>query len=77
MSIAQVDDIQEVWQRVRSWPQPMRLSLASKILQSLDAEETRPKKSLADMVGLWADMPLVTDVDVEQIIEEERIRKYG
>ena len=53
----------------------MRLSLAAKILQSLEAEQTRPKKSLADLVGiLETDKPPPTDEDVEQILEEERMR---
>jgi hypothetical protein len=55
----------------------MRLSLASKILQSLEAEQARPKKSLRDMVGLWTDMPPLTDEDVRRILDEERMRKYG
>ena len=55
-----------------------RLSLASKILQSLEAEQTRPKKSLADLAGiLETDRPPPTDEEVEQILEEERLRKYG
>ncbi len=78
MSVAQVDDVQQVWQRIRSWPQPLRLSLAAKILQSLEAEQTRPKKSLGDLVGiLETNKPPPTDDDVEQILEEERMRKYG
>ena len=78
MSVAQVEDVQQVWQRIRSWPQPMRLSLAAKILQSLEAEQTGPKKSLADLVGiLESDKPPPTDEDVQQILEEERMRKYG
>jgi hypothetical protein len=78
VSVAQVDDVQQIWQRIRSWPQPMRLSLAAKILQSLEAEQTRPKKSLADLVGiLETDNPPPTDEEVEQIVEEERMRKYG
>ena len=75
MSVAQHDDIQQIWNKIRSWPQPVRLSLASKILQSLEAEQMRPTKSFADVVGLWADMPPLTDEDVELIIEEERTRK--
>ncbi len=78
MTVAQVDDIQQVWQKIRSWPQPMRLSLAARILQSLEAEQARPKKSLADLVGiLETDKPPPTDEEVEQILEEERTRKYG
>jgi hypothetical protein len=52
--------------------------LASKILQSLETEPTRPKKSLRDLVGILAtDQPPPTDEDVERILEEERMRKYG
>ena len=64
MSVVQQDDIQQVWDRIKVWPQPIRLSLASRILQSLEAEQTRPKKSFADVIGLWADMPPMTDADV-------------
>ncbi len=76
MSVVQENDIQQVWDRIKAWPHPIRLSLASKILQSLEAEQTRPKKSLADLVGiLETDQPPPTDGDVERILEEERIRK--
>ena len=74
MSVVQQDHIQQVWDRIKLWSQPIRLSLASKILQSLEAEQTRPKKSLADLIGLWADMPPLTDEDVERILKEERLK---
>ena len=77
MSAAQPNEVQEIWGEVKTWPQPMRVSLASKILQSIEAEQTRPKKTLADLIGLWADMPSLTDEDVERILDEERMRKYG
>jgi hypothetical protein len=77
MTVAQPNEVQEIWGRVKAWPQPMRVSLAAKILQSIDAEQTRPKKMLADLVGLWADMPDLADQDVERILDEERMRKYG
>ena len=76
MTVFQQDDLQQVWDRIKIWPQPIRLSLASKILQSLEAEQTRPKKSLADLVGILAtDKSPPTDEDVERIFEEERLRK--
>jgi hypothetical protein len=77
MSVVEKDDLHQVWDKVRVWPQPLRLSLASKILQSLEAEQGRPKKSLRDLVGLWSDMPPMADEDVERIIDEERMKKYG
>jgi len=42
MSTTVQDDLQQIWERVRSWPQPMRISLASKIVQSLEAEQGQP-----------------------------------
>ena len=78
MSIVVQDDLQQVWDRVRSWPQPLRVSLTSRILQSLEAEQERPKKSLRDLVGILAtDQSPPTDEEVERILEEERMRKYG
>ncbi len=77
MSVAQPSEVQEVWGRVKAWPQPMRVSLAAKILQSIGAEQTRPKKTLADLIGRWADMPSLTDQDVERILDEERMGKHA
>ena len=78
MSVVQESDIQQVWDKVSSWPQPARLSLASRILQSLEAEQSRPRKSLADLVGILAtDQPPPTDEDVERVLDEERMKKYG
>ncbi len=77
MTVAQQNEVQDIWGKVKAWPQPMRVSLASKILQSIEAEQTRPKKTLADLIGLWSDMPSPTDEDVERILDEERMRKYG
>jgi hypothetical protein len=78
MTVAERDEVQQVWGKVQAWPQPLRLSLATKILQSIEAEQMRPKKSLADLVGILAtDQPPPTDEDVERILEEERMKKYG
>jgi hypothetical protein len=36
------------------------------------------KKTLADLVGLFrGDQPPPTDEEVERILDEERMRKYG
>ena len=42
MSVVERDDVEQVWDKVSSWPQPMLVSLASKILQSLEAEQEQP-----------------------------------
>jgi len=71
------DDVLEVWGKVREWPADMRLSLASKILQSLEHPAGRPK-TLADLVGIIAgEGPPPSDQEVEQILFEERTRKYS
>lgn len=61
-------------------PPDDRLSLASRIIQSLEQERRiaeRPAKSLADLLGLLetGDPPL-TDEECDQIVQEEVIRKY-
>lgn len=79
--------VAEIWERVRTWPAAERIALASRILQSLEREQPRPvappesakpKKTLADLWGIWAtDQPPPTDEEVERIIEEEIMKKYG
>ena len=79
--------VAEIWERVRTWPAAERIALASRILQSLEREQVwpaaqpesaKPKKTLADLWGIMAtDKPPPTDEEVERIIEEEIMRKYG
>jgi hypothetical protein len=53
----------------------MRSSRASKILTSLEHPVHRPKKTLADMMGiLAADRSPPSDEDVSRILDEERTR---
>ena len=57
MVTAQPDHVSELWEQIRAWPSSQRLTLASRILQSLEAEQcgsAAPRKSLADLVGLLA-----------------------
>ena len=78
MTVAQVDDVQQVWQKIRSWPQPMQLSLAAKILQSLEAEQTRPKSRSRIWSASWKPTSRRRrTTKFKQILEEERMRKYG
>jgi hypothetical protein len=76
-----------VWEQVKAWPAPERMALASRILQSLEREgqpsmdpSSAPirRKTLADLWGCMAtDEPPPTDEEVEQIIDEAIMRKYG
>jgi hypothetical protein len=45
-----------IWEQVRSWPPGQRLSLASRLIQSLERDQTTsPYPSLrpADLIGAW------------------------
>ena len=70
----------ELWIQVRQLPAGERLSLATRILRSLEqdaGDERPPKRTLADLVGIMAsDQPPPTDAEVDQILEEERERRF-
>jgi hypothetical protein len=63
MSAPPIDPVLRVWGEIRDWPPSLRLSLASKIIQSLQREQTpsadkegsRPgcRQTPADLIGAW------------------------
>ncbi len=62
------DEVLDVWGRIKDWPDWMRQSLASKIVQSLQSAHPEQPKTLGDLVGLLAsDQPPPTDKDVRQV----------
>ncbi len=70
------DEVMEVWGHVRDWPDWMRQSLAAKIAESLETSHPSSPKTLGDLVGLMAnDRPPPGDEEVEQILQEERLKK--
>jgi hypothetical protein len=79
MNAIETGELQDVWSRIMSWPEPMRLSLASRILHSLEQERLEPaqRKTLGDLVGMWDTGASLADEDVDRIADEERIRKHG
>lgn len=82
MSTAEANEMADILNRVKSWPVPSRIELARHILETVEgrpAVEPPPRsRPVSDLVGLLrADGPAPTDEEVEQIIEEERLRKYG
>ena len=78
MNAGQSGEVSNVWGQIKGWPEAMRLSLATKILQSLEHEPSRPRKTLADLAGvLVGDEPAPTDEDVARILEEDLAGKYG
>jgi hypothetical protein len=77
MNVPQSNELQDIWGRVKGWPEELQVSLASKILSSLQEQPT-PRKPLADLVGVLAgDGPPPTDEQVRTILDEERGRKFG
>jgi hypothetical protein len=78
MNTEREDRLATVWHEVRSWSAPERLALASRILQSLERDQARESPdSAADLIGLWRTEPTPTDEEIEQIVEEEKLRKHG
>jgi hypothetical protein len=78
MSTDQFNELLNVWGQVKDWPEDMRVSLASKILSSLQHEQDSPRKTLADLVGaLTSDQAPPSDEDISKILDEERIKKFG
>jgi hypothetical protein len=78
MSTEQVDKLGRVWHEVRTWSAQARLALASRILQSLEQEQASlPRQSPTDLIGVWkTDQPL-SDKEIEHLLEEEKMKKFG
>ncbi len=86
MSIAEATELADVLNRVKTWPTTLRITLARKILESLDKAEARPAPPAPETRGLSAaevrgllktDRPTPDDETVERWIEEQRMEKYG
>ena len=73
--------ISDVLESVRAWTPSMKIVLARKVLETLESEEiTVPPRMmrLDDVVGLLqTDESPPDDDECDQIIEQERTRKYG
>ena len=61
----------------------LRLALATRLLQSLEQEE-KPvvvskdqQKALQELIGIWKMEQPPNDEQVESILEQERMKKYG
>jgi len=73
------DPVDQAWETVGTWPAPWRLSLATRLLNSLDVPTLipAPTGTPGDLVGAWKVPQPPSDVDVERILDEERERKCG
>jgi hypothetical protein len=73
-------EISDILERVKAWTPAMRMELVRRILETLDpASVSVPAKrmTLDDVVGLIkTDSPAPDDDQCEEIIAEERLKKY-
>jgi hypothetical protein len=71
----------EVLDRVKSWPQAQRISLARGILETLKHPADRPERRgrpVAELSGLGAgEAPPPDDQQVDRWIEEYRMEKHS
>jgi hypothetical protein len=85
MSVTETNEVASVIQKVRSWPAPMRIVLARRILETLESkpEEPGPARlprgpSAAEVAAMFkTDKPAPGDEECQRILEEELVRKYG
>lgn len=81
MQSANLKEIFEVWNRVRTWDPEMRIDLARRILETVVPSRIHPPPqtmSLDEVIGIAkTDAPPPTDEDCKKILEEERMKKYG
>jgi hypothetical protein len=81
VSAATVDEVTELVRRATALPANLRITLARRVLESL--ELTSPpnresSKTLKDLVGLVKlEGPPPSDEECQKILEEERFRRYG
>ena len=80
MSAAEHDAVSEVMDRVSTWSHSQRITLARRILESLEgpsAPEQPGTRSLKNLVGLLkTDSPAPSDEECRKILEEELIKKH-
>lgn len=81
MSAVDQDEVVEVFERVGRWPEEARRSLFEMISETFRRGESipEPKGTLNDLVGLlrFGDGPPPTEREMEDLLEEELLRKYG
>ena len=83
MNVSAVPDRLSVWREISSWPAHDRLVLATRILHSLELEaefaevSQERRDALHRLIGIWKTDAPPSDDDVERIVEEERLTKYG
>lgn len=72
--------VDQTWEQVSLWPQEWRLSLAQRLLHSINESQSAsatPSGCPGDLIGVWKVVNAPSDAEVEQVLEEERQRKHG
>jgi hypothetical protein len=84
MSRSETKRLTDVWREIQDWPVRSQLTLASRILQTVQqtmAEDEQHaggrSQALLELIGLLKTGKPPNDADVDRILEEERLRKYG
>ena len=84
MILQQSERMNEVWREVRSWPIKSQVILATRILESVEesiggsappADDRRA--AIEELIGFAKTDNPPGDGAVEQILLEERLKKYG
>ena len=77
-----MDNLTNIWREVSAWPPDQRRTLATRLLQSLQEEKSvavskERQEALRHLIGIWkTDQPPNED-QVKQILDRERMKKYG
>jgi hypothetical protein len=85
MSSVEMNEFAELIRRVQAWPAPLRITLARRILETLESPpveqptRTLPRgPSAAEIAAMFkTDKPAPDDATVKQWIDEHRMEKYG
>ena len=84
MILQQSERMNEVWREVRTWPVKSRVRLATRILQSVEDTITEPvppsperRQAIEQLIGFAKTGHPPDDAEVDRILLEERMKKYG
>ena len=78
MSTEQGNELARVWDNVRTWSMQARLTLATRILQSLEQEQALlTPQSPTDLIGAWKTAQPPSDEEVTHLLEAEKLKKHG
>jgi len=75
-------NLTNIWREISTWPPEQRLALAARLLQSLEQEKAvlvskERQEALRELIGIWKIEQPPNDEQVERILEQERMKKYG